>query len=130
MAKKDSIIESQNKIIERIKYDWDLNKIMPIVVSENTNIKFGDSYSAKVYLAAFNRDEPFEIYLCESIDTNNNKMYGKIDTIKMTDGAGNINIQPKHKGKNILQGLLFFKTHRTKNDVGLKMLFRKEYFVY
>jgi len=129
LAKKDSIIESQKKIIERRKYDWYLDRILPIVVPENTKIKFGDNYFAEVHLAAFDSKEPFEIYLCETLDTINNKMYGNIDTIKMIDGVGKINIHPKHKGKNIVQGQLFFKTHRTKNDVGIHMCFRKEYYV-
>jgi hypothetical protein len=122
LAKKDSIIDMQKKIIDGKKNNYDLDKIKPIVVPKNTNIKFGDSYSADIFLAAFNSKEQFEVYLCESIDTVNNKMTGRIDTLKVNDGSAKINLHPKNRGKQIIHGLLVFK--------GINYFFTKEYNVY
>ena len=87
---------------------WRFTGIWPVVVSSNDNIKLGDSFSAKVYLAGMNDMISTSVFLCEDIDTNTFEMLGKIDTLVVKDGVAIINLKTVKRGKNKIQGAFFY----------------------
>lgn len=125
LAKKDSIIDLQKRIIDKQKKYCDYDTIIPIIVHENSNIKLGDSYNADIYVSAFKSNDQFKVILCDSIDTVHNKMYRIKLQLDMSNGLVSYQFKPKKKGKYFLQGGIKYYGDSTDKIY----LFKKEYHV-
>ncbi|MHB9142882.1 MAG: hypothetical protein ACYC25_13485 [Paludibacter sp.] len=101
------ILELNSTILTDLSYNLDanelrVNRIDIIVVPEKKDIKIGDSYDAKIIIAAVDTtDSPYIKY--------NNEI------IKMTGGVGYLQIKTEKKGKNKSTGLVYLPSTIQKN---------------
>lgn len=88
---------------------YKFTKLAPAIIPHSNYVITGDTFTAKVFLAAFDETMSPEILLADGYDSTTRKVTGENIPIEVTNGEGVIKIPAKSQGLFSYKGVINFK---------------------